>query len=513
MPDMTAADPATIESPSPQAAVGAAPPRRSAGSALRGVARRNALFLGLLAGGLVLRVIVELAYLPALLFPDSYVYLDSSAHPLQLSNFRPGGYPALLAVLHATTHNLAAVSWVQHGLGLATAAMVYALLVRLRVPRWAAALATLPVLVDPLWLSLEQFVMADIAFIFVLTAALTVIAWRAPTPARCVVAGLLLAFAVVIRLDGLLLFVPVLVYLLLQRRRWSVRLVSALTLIAAFTLPIVGYASLYDTQHGSFNLSDYNGLWLYGRVARFADCRTAAIPVDERYLCPTQPPGQRPVSDWYIWNPKSPAEVLPIVVSHAILTDFAERIIRHQPGAFVGAVLSDFWRDFSPTRSTRATDPPTDGVFNFGPGLPKLTTESRLPVPPAAFIRPYGGGPMRVNPGLAGFLHGYRRDIETPGSLVGVLLLAGMLAGMGVGRARRPELRGPSLLFAFSALALLGVAVAGSQFSWRYTLPALALAPAAGALAVTCWRGRASSPPAARLETGARESRSAPPAS
>jgi hypothetical protein len=94
------------------------------------LAGRHRLFSALLAVGLVLRVMVWLAYRPVLFFyGDSYSYLSNS-QGLRPNPIRPIGYPLLLHVL-LWSQTLATVPAVQHLFGLATAVLVYALLRRL----------------------------------------------------------------------------------------------------------------------------------------------------------------------------------------------------------------------------------------------------------------------------------------------------------------------------------------------------------------------------------------------
>jgi hypothetical protein len=58
------------------------------------------------------------------------------------------------------------------------AAAVYLLLLRLGVWPWLAALATAPLLLDSMQLSLEQYVMSDVLFQALLLAACLLLLWR-----------------------------------------------------------------------------------------------------------------------------------------------------------------------------------------------------------------------------------------------------------------------------------------------------------------------------------------------
>ena len=60
--------------------------------------------------------------------------------------------------------NLQVVAAVQHLVGLAMGVAIYAVLLRRGVPRWLAALAAAPVLLDAYELQIEQTIMPDVWF-------------------------------------------------------------------------------------------------------------------------------------------------------------------------------------------------------------------------------------------------------------------------------------------------------------------------------------------------------------
>src|SRR5699024_5159535 len=99
-----------------------------------------------------------------------------------------------------------------------------------------------------------------------------------------------------------------------------------------------------------------------------------------------------------------------------------------------------------------------------------------------------------VNTGLAKALRSYQLSIGyVPGVFLGLAAVAGLVAGAGVGRARRSGLRAASLLSTGSGLIILLGSVA-FEFSWRYELPAFVLLPLGGALGVTALLGRGRAP-------------------
>src|SRR5579863_10761852 len=183
-----------------------------------GVLRRHWLFAVVAGCAAGLRVVVQLAYSPALIFPDSVRYLQY-AHNFIAGSWAPdwlrtSGY-SLLLIPAVLTHNLAVVAAVQHLLGLATAVLVYAVLVHFGARRWLATLATIPVLFDPLQLNIEQYILTDVSATFLLVAALVVLVWKREAIGKTapLVAGLLIAVATLDRESDLLLMIPMLVYL------------------------------------------------------------------------------------------------------------------------------------------------------------------------------------------------------------------------------------------------------------------------------------------------------------
>ena len=157
----------------------------------------------LLAAAAALRVVVQVAYRPALFFyGDSFAYL-ANASRLRPESIRPAGYPAFLRVV-LWIHDLAAVPAVQHLLGLATGVLVYALVRRLGIGPVGACIAAAPVLFDAYQLDIEQHILSEALFTLLVAAALAVLLWRSrPSFAACAGAGALLAAAALTRSVGL----------------------------------------------------------------------------------------------------------------------------------------------------------------------------------------------------------------------------------------------------------------------------------------------------------------------
>jgi hypothetical protein len=105
--------------------------------------RRNWLASALIAAGIVMRLLVQAAYQPALVYIDTLKYLYG-ANP----GADPVAYKIPLKMILALGGDLNTVELVQHLLGIAIAVAIYAVLVRRGTPRWLAALAMAPVLFD-----------------------------------------------------------------------------------------------------------------------------------------------------------------------------------------------------------------------------------------------------------------------------------------------------------------------------------------------------------------------------
>jgi hypothetical protein len=491
--------------------------------------RRHALFLVLLGVGAALRAATLAAYRPALIYYDSYAYLKQQVSLLP-DERRPLGYPAFVrGVLHLLGPGLASIPAIQHLMGLLMAVLIYTLLVRLQVPRWAAALAAAPVLLDAYQLVIEQYVLSETLFETLIVAGCVALLWRRrPTIALAALAGALFAGAAITRANGIVVVGPALLTAVLlcweparagleRAASRTARIVRAglvrasqirpalpvtAALLVAFALPVGAYATWFHSLHGSYAITGDGGLFLYARVTPFADCAKFSVPADERSLCPAQPVGHRPQLDgstvnWYMFakpgnNPGS--HISPLVQlgqarARAVAGAFAKRVIWHQPLDYFGAVSHDFLRGFAPVRTRHHGELP---IFRW-----QFQKEYPVYSPVALqIVRDHGDGRPRASPQLARFLHNYGRAVYTPGPLLAIGLLAGLLAAVGVGRARRSGLRSASFMFAALGVLIFGSTVMANEFTWRYVIPMLVLFPPAAALGLTALLRRPSPPDA-----------------
>ena len=473
--------------------------------AMPGTLRRHWLLAILLAAGLALRVLAQIAYRPALLYIDTTKYLYN-AYP----GGDPVGYKAPLRLILALG-NLETVTAVQHLLGLGMAVTCYVILVRLGTWRWLAALAAAPVLLDAYQVQIEQTIMPDVWFEAVIVAAIAVLLIR-PAGASglrmrsVVAAGLLLGASATVRQVGEILIFPALLYLLALGGGWYKVVSRWLVMGVAFAVPIAGYMAGSLVISGHAWLSNATpSLTSYGRMASAADCATLRIPAYERPLCPTA--RQRGYGiDWLDHDIASPLKsyVAPAGMNrYAVISSFDRTVMLQQPQRVLAAIALDGAHLFGVTRTATQDGTPISrwqfqqsypsygnwimvsrsGVITFGlrltPGDPTITRVT---------LSGSYGGTAQVSKPAAGFLRAYQLGGGyTPGPLLAVLALAG-LAGSALTLLRRD--RAGSLPFALGCLLFFasGVFVLlisdAFQFTWRYQLPALITLPPAGVLGI-----------------------------
>ena len=410
------------------------------------VLRRHWLAAALLAAGLVLRVLAQLAYRPALFYIDTARYLYNA------DGNDPVGYKGPLRAILLVA-NFDAVAAIQHLLGLAMAVVIYLLLLRRGAPRWLAALAIAPVLLDAYQLQIEQTIMPDTLFEALIVAGLAILLWQ-------------------------------------PRTSWRHAIGQAALLCAAFALPILAYCAGSYLLTGDFFLSHTGVTSAYGRMASAADCATLRLPTGERGMCPAKiQQAQGP--DWLEYAPGSP--ILPYYVRlpradvDRLLSDFNHRVLAQQPLRVLAAYRHDVLKLFALTRTGSPGDTPISR-WQFQTTYPYYTSQTTMPVVKTAADRFGGGVPTAWRP-VAAFLRSYQLGGGyTPGPLLAVFTLAG-LAGSAALLRRRAEpgtrqLALACLLFFTSAVSVTLISDL-FEFSWRYQLPALVTLAPAGALGIS----------------------------
>ena len=331
--------------------------------------RNHRLFTVAACLSVIPRVIAALGFKPALLIQDSFSYMKQSVRLLPLDELRPAGYPLMLHLLQPF-HSLLLVTTLQHLMGIALGAVIYAVLRTRGLPAWGATLAAVPTLFDSRQIWLESSILPDTLFTLVLMIAVAILIVR-PKPAiwQAVIVGLLVSWAAVIRGNGAPVIVVVLAFLLIMRVGWKVFTAC----LAAFVLPLAAYALIFFSEHGQLNITDSTGLFLWSRTMSFANCAVIKPPPSLVPLCPENQPdhpagaapawsvpallGERTPAD-YLWAAGAwyRVDAHPGVnaYNNKLAMRFAERAIEAQPLDYLKTVGKEVLLTFF------ATDRPTD---------------------------------------------------------------------------------------------------------------------------------------------------------
>jgi hypothetical protein len=374
---------------------------------------------------------------------------------------------------------------VQHLAGLVTATLLYALLLRLSAPRWAALGAAALVALDGYAIALEQHLMAEAFFTLALAGAiaLAVEATRGSGGRRALAAagaGALIAGAATMRPIALSLAPIVLLYLVVSR----VGVRAVLAACAALVVPLAAYATFYGSQTGSYSVSPEaaSGWFLYGRVGQLVDCRGFDPPAGTERLCTSTAYAKSHGPSFYIFDSRSPAQRLfgppgaDPKRSSKELRRFAVAMIRHRPGPYAKAVGSDFLRFFTPGARSPADSDRALGLPARREAVPAYATQIQRRYLPG--YSAHAGQPGTVVRDYVGVVH-------TPRWLLAAFalcVLGELMVLITPARARLTHWR-EVILTGGGALVMLFAISAGSAFVLRYLLPAVPLLAAGGVLA------------------------------
>ncbi len=442
--------------------------------------REHAVFAVLVLIGVVVRLLVMVAYQPALWYDgDSGSYLGMAKAPLEVSPTRAIGYVMWLKLLQPAD-TLSALTLAQHVGSVLIAVAVYALLLRRGVGKVPASVAGGVLLFDSLLITLEHYVLSEAVFLPLLVVSLLALLW----PGRvgwvvATISGAALFVAWFVRPVAVPLAGLLLAYLVLRRVGWR---------------PVVGFAAAFAVPYACFTYlvvgdqpSAYGSYWssrsLYGRVAGFADCTRLELTPEQRKLCPPEPLGQRPArSDWYVWM--GPAASLDPPVDADVMSGFATQAILRQPGDYLRIVGYETAQHFVPLPDrdqgytclrdryhlpVTASDQP-EMPFHCRPelGLPDFQAER---------------SPSAVNPPanwLTVALNAYSRGVRMPVLVVLVIFLGTAWAALR--RPFAPPARDAVLCVMVAAVLTVGPVLV-SMYEPRYAAPALPFVCIAGALA------------------------------
>jgi hypothetical protein len=481
--------------------------RRNSAVALIGktpsVLRYHWLASIVIAAGVALRVLAQMAYHPAIIYIDTLKYLYHS-----WPGADPVGYKVPLKVI-LFAGDLGTVEFVQHLLGIAIAVTLYVVMLRRRLPRWLSALAIAPVLLDAYQVQVESMIMPDIWFEALVVAGLAVLLWRpVPSIPLALTGGALLGTSAGMRQIGEVLIIPALIFVVAIGGGWRKIVQNGTAVACGFALAVLFYLSASYQLTGHFWISRSSVSLTYGRMASVADCATLKLPKVEQPLCPTKVQ-QANGPDWLDHGAYSPLrtydEILPIAQlgeKDQLVANFNSAVERQQPTRVISGILSDSVKLFAVDRITSPGDTPIVRwqfqrkfpTAQYGPWISVrdnaiwLDTGSYVSSNLEKLNPAYGGAPQVDKP-IAAFLRWYQlRGGYTPGPLYLLCVLAG-LAGSVLAFMRRPRARAArpaalaSLLFFATAVIVLG----GSdlfEFTWRYQIPAIVTLPPAGALGI-----------------------------
>ena len=450
----------------------------------RDLASLHRVFAVALVLAAALRTAIVIGFQPLFWYPDSTYYLRTALdHTLDI--VRPCGYSGFLAILRPF-HSFILIGVLQHLMGLSTGIVIYALLRRRGLPGWAATVAALPVLFDAFEVQLEHMLLSDTLFIALVVVAIVVLSWNdRPSVLTAAVAGVMLGYAAITRSTGLPLLAVVAACLVVRRVGWR----PTVALAGACALPVVSYMAIFQAQHGTFAMTNSDGVYLYNRVMSFADCAKIKPPPSLAILCDPRPQSQRrqpPIE--YIWDSRDPINRLakrldrgatnPELVRgpftpriNSLAMQFAERAILAQPLDYSGAVAADTLRSFgwaNPVPYDRSNRQYLFKNFRF----------TRTQLREMRLYQPGMARPRVVRP-IANLLIAYQRSLYVRGTLTGLIMLIG-LAGIA---ARWRRWGGLVLLPWTCAAVLLVVPPLTAGFSMRYVLAAVPPACLAAGLA------------------------------
>jgi hypothetical protein len=444
------------------------------------------LFTILVLLSLVPRILASLAFRPALLTADSFLYMLNAVNG-KLGTIRPSGYSYFLRALRPFPHPLLVATTLQHLMGIAVGIIVYALLRYWGLPGWGATLAAVPTLFDVREIALESYILPDTAFCLVIVvAAALLLTRRTPRAWQCGVAGLLLAYACVLRGNGIPLVLVVAGFLLVRKVGW--RAVGAAG--AAFAVPLLGYMLAFHAEYGSVNLTLSDGLFLWSRTTSFANCAVIDPPPSLRSLCPDRETSVKlpPATGWsisrlldsptptdYLWAPdawwRTDAHPGINVANNRLGERFAIDAIKAQPLGYLRAVGANVLLTFA------GTDRPQGGTYMTFTARPRIAS---LPYYYRDDLHAYARTTRNthaVNP-YAFFVFLYQQPVVFPGLVFALVVLAGL---GGVVRNWRRWGGLAALPWALAVVSILSPALL-TQSLYRYTIVAIPLACLAAGL-------------------------------
>jgi hypothetical protein len=448
--------------------------------------RFRRVVLALVGVAIALRVLAHFAHWPAFLgYPDTSFYLAAAAEGPFADPFRPGGYPAFLRVFHDL--GITGTVLLQHALGLAAAALLFAVARRLGASHWTALFPAAAVALCGGQVMIEHALLSESVFVFLLTAALYAcvralddgIGWA-------MAAGLLIGAAAPVRLVAVAVIPVLAVWLALAlgaplRRRIAAAAVLGVT---AASVP-VAWMAVNERETGTFGLTRTGAYNLYGRIAPFADCKRFDPPSGTRPLCSRLPPERRRSTYYYIFTGGSPAVAYfghpqgypePDAEATRALRRFSRKAILSQPLDYAEIVARDTFRYVAPG----AGAPPPGDATQMPEELSQYYTGPGWAGPALNKARRYYGGEIELmeNGTLLEALRGWERLTRFSGALFVAILIPALAAPF----VTRGRARAGAVLMLAAGVTLLVVPAATIFYDYRFAIPALGAFATAAAL-------------------------------
>jgi hypothetical protein len=465
---------------------------RSLGPALRRVPLALWIVLGV---GVALRVWLWVAYSPAMLnLTDTEGYIYQLEVGVFNDPVRPPGYGIFLLATGEITDRLELPMVIQNLVGIASGLLLYATVRRFGAPVWVGVLSAAAILLSVDQIFLEHALLSEAMFTGLLVASLYACAraidagdepWLGPLTRRdgwLLLAGVLVAGSAWIRLIGVVLLVPFVVWaaLALGASGWA-RVRNAVALGGAAAAILLVYMTLNLIASDRFALGEASGWGLYSRVAPFAECEGFDPPAGTEALCEETDPQARPGPDFYGWDAKSPARRLfgGQPTGDAELNTFARRAIFDQPLAYVETVGYDTLRFFVP-KTPLVPDWFENRPFS-GPGYEITDVDRRSPDFEQQVLDSVRIRYPDANQSVDGSLDTLGDVQELLRVHPGLMLAAVIVATAGLFVARGAARAAIWLLLSVSLFQLV-VTVATTIYTARYAIPVQGPLIAAGAI-------------------------------
>ncbi len=443
----------------------------------------------LVVAGICLRTFGSVVWWPTIpTFPDAMPYSYYAGRGPLLDPQHPAGYAYFLRAIGFVTHNVAAVTLIQHALGIATALVLYAAVRRVTGSPWPALVPAAVVLLNADQVYQEQLIASEPLSAFLLCSALYATVRAIDSRAGlgwALGAGGLISAATIVRTQDLLVG-PVLALGLWLARRGSrpAAWQAGLALLCVWLLAMLGYGWAKYGATGQFQITPSPGWTLYGRAATFADCHRFTPPRGTAVLCEPEPEARG--QDWYMFNPGSPAvrRYGHFGLGDAELLAWAEAAIEHQPGDYLASVGQNLLDYYVPSTFTYVPGAGggLDGELDWSV-LPSPSVQSTIlrAIQWAFFDR------FQVSVHWRGLsaLHSYQRIFRFGATLLTIATLL-TLVGLVIGTRRT---RFAVLVFGLGALMTLLPGAFSESYEGRYTVPLSGpLAAAASIAAFAIWR-------------------------